>query len=77
MAFGVTLPDSVRFCAGRRYLSGEDFAGWSKDVRERSGMLEDKLINEPFREPMTESSLADGCDEASEDVVDEADADCV
>lgn len=46
-------------------------------MRDKSGTLEDRLISEPFREPMTESSLADGCDEVSEDVVEEAEADWV
>lgn len=48
----------------------------SNEVKDKSGMLEDKLISELLREPITESSLADGCDEASdEEAVDEFDAD--
>lgn len=75
-ALGVALPDSALFAAGRSlYLSGEALAGASNEVRDRSGTLEDRLINDPFREPMTESSLADGCEDASDDVVDEAEAD--
>lgn len=76
-AFGVVFADSVRFCAGRRYLSGEGFACPSKVVSDKSGIAEDRLIKDPFCEPMTLSSLADGCEETSEEVVDDADADCV
>jgi len=76
-AFGVVFADSVRFCAGRRYLSGEGFACPSSVVSVKSGTAEERLIKEPFCEPMTLSSLADGCDELSEEVVDDADADCV
>lgn len=46
-------------------------------VRDRSGTLEDKLIKDEFLDPMTESSFADGCEEASDEVVDELDTDCV
>lgn len=75
-ALGVALPDSVLFVAGRSlYLSGEAFAGASNEVSDRSGTLEDKFINDPFREPMTESSLADGCEDVSDDVVEDAEAD--
>lgn len=34
-----------------RYLSGEDFGVVSKLVNERSGMLEERLMKEPGREP--------------------------
>ena len=34
-------------------------------------------MREPLREPMTESSLADGWEEASDEVVEDAEADCV
>lgn len=74
-AFGVVLPDSVRGAAARRYRPGEGFAGWSKLVSERSGTAEDKLINDEFFDPITESSFADGCEEASDDVVEELDTD--
>lgn len=72
MAFGVAvLLESVRFCCGRRYLSGDAFGGCaSNGVNERSGSCDDKLITEPAREPMTESSFNDGTDEVSDDDVD-------
>jgi hypothetical protein len=44
-------------------------------VRERSGTLEERLIRDEFLDPITESSLADGAEEASEDVVEAAETD--
>lgn len=66
----VALFESTRFCAGRRYLSGEDLTGASNEVNDRSGIGEERLISEPGREPMTESSFADGTDVESDDDVD-------
>lgn len=48
-------------------------AGASNDEKERSGIGEERLISEPGREPITESSFADGPDEVSDEEV-EADA---
>ena len=62
--------ESPRFWAGLRYLSGEGFTGWSK-LRDKSGTLEDRLMKDPgLFALITESSLADGCEEVSEDEVD-------
>ena len=68
--------ESPRFCAGRRYRSGDAFAGVSKEVRDKSGTVELILISEPDREPTTESSFDEGPDAVSEEEV-EAEAPCI
>lgn len=78
VALGVFVPDSTRFWPGRRYRSGDDFAGPSKLVSDRSGTLEDKLIRDEFFDPITESSFADGSEDESDVVlVEEVETDCV
>lgn len=69
---GTALFESLLRCADLRYRSGEAFTGWSKVFSDRSGMAEDRLIKEPGREPMTESSFAD---ELSEDDAVDVDVD--
>ena len=65
------LFESVRFCAGRRYLSGDDFTGdASKGVNAKSGSCDDRLIIDPGLDPITESSFADGTDAVSDEDVD-------
>ena len=70
--------ESVRR-AVRRYLSGEDLGVVSKLVRDRSGMLEERLMMELGRSPAKSSSLEglrlpvkEGEDEVGEEAVDAA-----
>jgi len=69
VALGVVLLESTRFCAGRRYRSGDDFTGTSNGENARSGSWDVRLIPELGREPITESSFPDGPDEVSDEDV--------
>lgn len=69
---GTVLLESLLRCADLRYLSGEAFTGCSYEFNDRSGIDEDRLIKDPGREPMTESSFAE---ELSEDDAVDVDVD--